>query len=730
MFQKLKRLLAPPILETEERTRIARILGIILWAVIVVVSLIIFTWMVTGKTDELGPHALAANAVIVAAAIALLFMIRRGHIHIASFIFVLFVWANITFQAFTSDGIRGSAAIIYLTIMVLAGLLLNWKISIGFAVLSTLCIWALAYAEMAGLTIFQLDGPYEVAIETTGMFILTAVFLTLTTTGLTNALQRARKSEQSLKETNQALYNNLKELALREDELRESDKRFRVLFDYAPDPFFILRTDGTLVDANKEAEKFSGYDRKDVIGNNVIKVGRLSEKDIPKVSDTLEKSKHQKPTGPDEIVFHRKDGVPVFAEITTHPVNIKGEHLVLGIARDITGRKLEEENKKKLESQIQQAQKMEAIGTLAGGIAHDFNNILAAIMGYTELALGEVEDGTGLNSNLQEVLQAVNRAKDLVKQILTFSRQSEKELKPVQIKLIVKETLKLMRASLPATVEIRQQINSDVLVKGDTTQIHQLMMNLCANAGYAMQEKGGLLNVCLDKVVLDADFGDRYPNLKPGSYLELTVSDTGSGIPKHILPRIFDPFFTTKDKGKGTGMGLAVVHGIVQSHGGEIFATSELGKGAVFRVLLPAIEYQQEIESISENSIPGGSERILFVDDEPDLTKTSKKNLESLGYDVVVRNSSRDALELFKSLPHEFDLVITDMTMPNMTGDALAKELLSIRPDLPIILCTGFSANIDEEKAAAMGIRAFVSKPVLKGEIATTIREVLDRFSK
>jgi PAS domain S-box-containing protein len=386
-----------------------------------------------------------------------------------------------------------------------------------------------------------------------------------------------------------------------------------------------------------------------------------------------------------------------------------------------------QQERDKIESQLRQAQKMESIGTLAGGIAHDFNNILFAIMGYTELALDSVERETPLYENLQEVFHAANRAKDLVKQILTFSRQTEQERQPVQVKLIVNEALKLLRASLPSTIEVGRNIKSDALVMADPTQIHQILLNLCANAEHAMREKGGVLKVELENVELDADFTARHPDMTPGAYLYLTVGDTGHGMPPDVLARIFDPFFTTKETGEGTGMGLSVVHGIIGSYGGAITAYSEPGQGSTFKVYLPIIERRKEPRAEAEESIPTGSERILFVDDELALANLGKQTLESLGYDVDIRTGSIEALELFKNKPDRFDLVITDMTMPNMTGEDLAQELMHIKPNIPIILCTGFSAKIDDQKASAMGIRAFALKPIVRQKIATTIRKVLDQ---
>ena len=383
---------------------------------------------------------------------------------------------------------------------------------------------------------------------------------------------------------------------------------------------------------------------------------------------------------------------------------------------------------KNLETQLIQAQKMESIGTLAAGIAHDFNNILFAIIGYTEMALQNIPVDSKPGKNLNKTLQAGKRAKDLVKQILAFSRKSESKKKPVQVHLIVNEVLKFLRSSLPATIQIHQQIEiGNDTVWADSTQLHQILMNLCTNASHAMMEKGGILQVSLENVELDLDFTAQYSDIKPGSYLKLTVSDTGHGMPPEVLNRIFEPYFTTKKKGAGTGLGMAVVHGIVKSHSGIIKAESEPGKGSVFYIYLPIIDNKEKSEEKSDKPLLTGNENILFVDDEDTLVDLGKQVLEKLGYKVVGMTSSLEALELFRRKPDQFDLVITDMTMPDMTGDRLAKELKKIRADIAIILCTGYSSGISENKAKAMGIGAFMMKPFTMRELSVIVRKVLDK---
>jgi PAS domain S-box-containing protein len=481
----------------------------------------------------------------------------------------------------------------------------------------------------------------------------------------------------------------------------------------------------------ENVENLFGYTAKEFITGEVNYAGCVHPEDLQRVAkEVAEYSSKEETAGfthePYRIIA--KDGSEKIISDWTYTVRDNEGRIThyKGIVEDITERKRAEEENEKLQAQFRQAQKMEAIGTLAGGIAHDFNNILSSVLGYTELSLDDAEEGTRLRNNLQTVLSAGERATDLVQQILAFSRQSEREFSPIQVKLIIKEALKLLGSTLPTSIEIRQEIQSDSLAFGDPTQIHQVLLNLCTNADHAMREKGGLLEVTLVDVELDSLFTAKHPDMKPGTHLRLMVRDTGRGIPPHILDRIFDPFFTTKDKGEGTGMGLSVVHGIVKSHRGAITVQSEPGKGSIFNVFLPVIEKTVKREAPIERPIPMGTERILFIDDETPLANLGKKMLGFLGYAVTTRTSSIEALELFKARPDRFDLVITDMTMPNLTGDELALKLAKIRPDIPIILCTGFSHKITEEKSKEMGIKAYLLKPILREVMAETVRRVLD----
>jgi PAS domain S-box-containing protein len=503
-----------------------------------------------------------------------------------------------------------------------------------------------------------------------------------------------------------------------EEALRESKEKYRLLVDYAHDGIFIAQG-GLIKFQNPKAREIFGCATHELLETPFIDLVHPEDRRF------LPKRQERRPQGEEipstySLRIINKSGEELWVQINGVDIKWEGEPATLNFVSDITF-------EKRLEAQLLQAQKMEAIGTLAGGIAHDFNNILSSVIGYTELALEEVSKGGLLHSNLQEVLKAGRRARDLVRQILAFSRQSDQELNLLEISPIIKETIKLLRASLPSTIDIKQHIGANMgTVMTDPTHVNQILMNLCTNAAHAMGENGGILDVSLEKVGNGTDVGVRFAGLSPGPHLKLTVSDNGHGMTPEVKERIFDPYFTTKEKGEGTGLGLAMVHGIVKSHGGTITVYSEPEMGSTFHVYLPIMETETDQDMGTEETVPTGSERILFVDDEQPIVDIAKQMVEQLGYTVVTKTSSLEALEVFRTKPDEFDLVITDMTMPNMTGEELANELMFIRPDIPIILCTGFSRRVSEKKAKAMGIQAFILKPILRQELAETIRRVLD----
>jgi len=517
--------------------------------------------------------------------------------------------------------------------------------------------------------------------------------------------------------------------------IQESVRQYRLLADNISDVIWIL--DMSLAKfsyVSPSVERVQGFTPEEIMKLDLADMltTRSFEMAREAITEELVKEKNRSPdpyrSRTLELEQYHKDGSTIWVEVTASFLHDSTGNVVsiLGASREITERKEAEEENKKLETRLQQAQKMEAIGTLAGGIAHDFNNILTAVLGYTELAAEDSEDGTLLHTNLQEVISAGNRAKDLVKQILAFSRRADQELQPVQVELIVKEAVKLIRASLPSTIEIDQNIASKSATLADPTQIHQVLMNLCTNAHHAMSDSGGVLTVSLRDVTIDDGFESRKLDLSTGGYLCLQVKDTGHGMPEEVRARIFDPFFTTKEREKGTGMGLSVVHGIVKSHGGAITVHSKPGKGTSFAVYFPIIRSEVKTAAKTGTPLPTGDERILFVDDEKTLVDLGQQMLQRLGYKVVCRTSSIEALELFIKRSNRFDLVITDMTMPNLTGDKLTRQLMRIRPDIPVILCTGFSEQISEESAKELGIREFILKPLVMDTLARTVRSVLD----
>jgi len=399
-----------------------------------------------------------------------------------------------------------------------------------------------------------------------------------------------------------------------------------------------------------------------------------------------------------------------------------------GVHQDITDLKRAEEERRKLESQLRQSQKLEAVGTLAGGVAHDFNNILGIIVGNAELAMFDLAEWNPAQESLKEIREASLRARDLVTQILLFARKKEHTISNIQVAPIAKECLKMLRASIPSTVEIRQKISEDLPpVQADPSQIQQVIMNLCANAGQALEVEGGVLEFVMDSSDLDMPLDTFTGRLPEGAYIRLIIRDNGPGIPPDVLEQIFDPFFTTKGVGEGTGLGLAVVHGIIQDRKGGITLETEEGKGTAFTVYLPASGTEFSEKPANGNDVlPKGKEKILFVDDEPMILKLGQRMLERQGYEVESRASGTDALECFKNDPGRFDLVVTDMSMPGLRGDKLAEEVLKIRPDIPVILSTGFSKQISEERSKELGIRAFVLKPLTAQELTEAVRRVLD----
>ncbi len=527
-----------------------------------------------------------------------------------------------------------------------------------------------------------------------------------------------------------------------ETALRKSEEKYRNLFENMYDIFYQTDQKGKITLISPSVEKHLGYTSDELINKNMK--GLFADWQArDRFVDLIKKDRYVEHF---EARLRHKDTSTRWMSTNAKAIKDTAGNLigVEGISRDISKRKRIESEKDTMETQLRQAHKMEAIGTLAGGIAHDFNNVLFSIMGYTELAMDDLPEGSETQKNLSEVMNGAMRASEMVQQILAFSRNGVTEKKPIKIQTVITEVLKLLRTSIPSTIEIQQNIDETCCsyqadpaqclqdpggccrpVLADSTRIHQVIMNLATNAYQAMTDTGGVLSITVMEVTVTPGMPDL--KLPPGDYLKITISDTGPGIDPLIIGKIFDPYFTTKEPGKGTGMGLSVVHGIVKDHGGNIGVTSQVGKGTTFEIHLPLIDAHPDTSPPAQPlPTPGGTEHILLIDDEATIVTMTRQMLERCGYRVTARTSSIEALEAFKANPDRYDLIITDMTMPNMTGAELAPRLRALRPDIPIIICTGFSEQIDQEKAESMGTTGYIMKPILKDELYKIVREALD----
>ncbi|RJP95195.1 MAG: PAS domain S-box protein [Desulfobacteraceae bacterium] len=510
---------------------------------------------------------------------------------------------------------------------------------------------------------------------------------------------------------------NITEQKNAEKALKLSEEKYRELVENINEVIFVTDLQGAITFVSGKIESILGYSPQEITGKSFTLFVAPEDAEL---IQTRFKNLISGGGGSNEYRLVHKTGHIIWIRTSTRPT-YKNNQIIgaMGTITDIT-------EHKKLAAELQQSRKMEAIGTLAGGIAHDFNNILSAIFGYTELSLHLVFGENVLKQHLTEVLKAASRARDLVKQILAFSRQQENELSDVEPGAVVRETLKFLRSTSPSTIEIRQHINSNGLhIRAKHIQIQQVVMNLCTNAIQSMEKSGGFLEVNLHPVELDT-LTLPCSNIVPGLYVKLSIQDTGYGISPQIMPSIFDPYFTTKKIGQGTGLGLSVVHGIIKTLGGGITVQSDIGSGTTFDIYLPAVKSNARGISEIEEELPKGKERILVVDDERIVARANQLRLEQIGYSVAIKTDSEEALELFRENPDGFDLVITDMTMPKMTGDVLAVEMMKIRPGFPVILCTGYSSEISEEMAGKKGIKAFLIKPVALKDLAKIIRKVLD----
>lgn len=530
------------------------------------------------------------------------------------------------------------------------------------------------------------------------------------------------------------LENRVAELEKRENILLRENKYLHELFDRSPLGYQSLDENGCLIETNQAWLDILGYDKQEVIGRNFRNF--LISESNNQFRDNFPKLKAVGEISGFEFEMRKKDGSHLLVRLDGRVgKNNQGEfQQTYCIIQDITLQKKADEEREILQAQLLHVQKTQSLGLLAGGIAHDFNNILSSVIGYTEIVLDdELPEDSPARDSIEQVLVAGLRAKDLVEQILTYSRHGKSEKRPISLMAIVTKAIKLLQASLPTNIDIQENIVTDkVHIFGDPGQVHQVIMNLGTNAGFAMRATGGMLEVTVSSVEFTPADTNKPFDLKHGSFIEITVTDTGPGINPAVLDKIFDPFFSTKSKTDGTGLGLSVVYGIVKNHNGSIIVNSEMKKGTVFKVYLPQLSNQDANKNSEPNpssQLLRGNERILLVDDEGAVVDMMRKRLERLGYKVTMTTSSQKALEIFTQNPQDFDLVITDQTMPVLTGDNLTHKILSLRPDIPVILCTGYSHVINRTQAKEMGLSAFLMKPIVQVDLAKAIRKALSTQS-
>lgn len=623
---------------------------------------------------------------------------------------------------YTSGGFNQTAFVWYYTYPLVACFLLGSKRGIIASAILVIPVLLMLFTRPSHpfFAVYQLDFEIRFLFS----YSMVALFSFFIESGSENNIKEIYAINANLEHL---VAERTKELSAESDkhkkakiQLKESEHHYRTMFEKSANAVFLVdKHSGRYLDANPAAEKLTGRTKEQL---QILTTREVSPESSQHRLRSLTHPFSQIENS--NITYVQPDGSHRQAMLNAVSLT---DDLLMGIAQDITELKKAEKEQQKLESRLVQAQKMEAIGNLAGGIAHDFNNILSSVLGFTELSLDDAAEGSTQQGNLQEVYAAGLRAKDLVNQILAFARQSDASLRPIEVSGVVKEVSRLLRATIPATIEICQKINSDGVVLANETQMHQIVMNLCTNGAQAMQETGGILSIELQDLRADDTIDWHLLDLKRGDYIALSISDTGCGIDPTIINSIFEPYFTTKKIGEGTGMGLAMVKGIVETYGGSISVESIPKKSTVFTIYLPVTTNRGSNVNLEKQDLPRGTERILLIDDEPPIARMGSQLLESLGYVVTSRTSSYEALELFREKSGDFDLVITDMTMPQMTGAELASQLIEIRPELPIILCSGYSDKISADAATEVGVMGFVYKPFTKAELSEKIQFVLGK---
>jgi len=618
---------------------------------------------------------------------------------------------------------------------ILAGVLLGWQAACFAIFTNALTLSIIGFLMINGIwgqSFVFFNSSKAMYIAGSNFLFLNAILaisVSVLVKGLTQNHEKQLNLSKSLQKEHIKLLtakNKLEKEILERQQavtaLRESKKKYQNILENIEDGYFEVDFSGNFVFFNDSMCRILGYEKSELMGMN--HQSYLDKENTKKIFRAFnEVYKTDQSTEAIDCKLIRKDGTTCFSEtIVSLIIDSEGNKIGFrGIARDIT-------DKKQLEEQLLHSQKMESIGTLAGGVAHDFNNILHMILGNAELAITDIPKSNAAWSRIDKIKSASLKASGIIKQLLRFSHKADQEFKSVNAVAVVKEAVKFLNSTIPSSIEIDTLLpDTDIIILADQVQIYQVLLNLCTNASQAMEETGGSLTITVQQVSLKESDVQLYPDLSAGDHLKIMIKDTGPGIPYNIIDKIFDPYFTTKEVGKGSGLGLAIVHGIVQSHKGAIFLESQIHRGTNITLFFPVTKKQSEIETKPSNQMLPGTESILFVDDEAIIVDVSQKMLEHLGYTVKTSLNPEAALNLFQTNPDAFDLIITDMTMPQMTGAELSEKILKIQPDIPIIICTGHSSLMDETRAQDMGIAAFVMKPVEMKKIAVIIRNVLDK---